>query len=157
MNEEMGSSEESAGKIKLNMGLVIDGATLKYVLEDPINCNVFVQLVSQCKSVLCSRTTPLQKGSVVKLVMDKLNKYSLAIGDGANDVSMIKTANVGIGITGREGLQATMASDYAIAKFKYLKRLLLVHGHWSNYRFGMLALIIFYKQIVSLVFTYLLK
>lgn len=61
---------------------------------------------------------------------------TLAIGDGANDVSMIQAADVGVGISGEEGLQAVNSSDYAIAQFRFLKRLLLVHGHWSYYRNG---------------------
>jgi phospholipid-translocating ATPase len=59
---------------------------------------------------------------------------TLAIGDGANDVSMIQAADVGVGISGEEGLQAVNSSDYAIAQFRFLTRLLFVHGHWSYVR-----------------------
>jgi len=72
---------------------------------------------------------------------------TLAIGDGANDVSMIKAAHVGIGISGLEGLQAVMAADYAIAQFRYLEKLLLVHGQWSYRRTSLLILYSFYKNI----------
>ena len=58
---------------------------------------------------------------------------TLSIGDGANDVNMIQTAHVGIGICGQEGVQAVNASDYAIAQFRFLENLLLVHGR-NNYR-----------------------
>lgn len=71
---------------------------------------------------------------------------TLAIGDGANDVSMIQEAHVGIGIFGHEGMQAAMNSDYAIAQFKYLKNLLLVHGRWSYKRTARLVLYSFYKN-----------
>jgi phospholipid-translocating ATPase len=54
----------------------------------------------------------------------------LAIGDGANDAGMIQAAQVGVGISGEEGLQAVMASDYAIGQRKYPTTLLLAHGHW---------------------------
>jgi phospholipid-translocating ATPase len=73
---------------------------------------------------------------VVRLVKDGLDTVTLAIGDGANDVSMIQAADVGVGISGEEGLQAVNSSDYSIAQFRFLKRLLLVHGHWSFARNG---------------------
>lgn len=72
---------------------------------------------------------------------------TLAIGDGANDVSMIKSAHVGIGISGKEGLQAVSSSDYAIGRFRFLQKLLLVHGAWSYRRTAGLVLYSFYKNI----------
>jgi phospholipid-translocating ATPase len=74
----------------------------------------------------------------------------LAVGDGANDVSMIQEANVGVGISGREGLQAAMSSDYSIGQFRFLTRLLLVHGRWSYMRTSQLIMGYFYKNIVWL-------
>lgn len=72
-----------------------------------------------CRSVICSRVSPLQKAEVVRLVQDNFKKeVTLAIGDGANDVGMIQAAHVGVGISGKEGLQATLASDYAIAQVR---------------------------------------
>ncbi len=70
----------------------------------------------------------MQKALVVKMVKDGLGKVCLSIGDGANDVPMIQAAHIGVGISGFEGLQAVMASDFAIAQFQYLKRLLLVRS-----------------------------
>ena len=75
---------------------------------------------------------------------------TLAIGDGANDVSMIQAADVGVGISGEEGLQAVNSSDYAIAQFRFLKRLLLVHGHWSYARNGTMILNFFYKNMICI-------
>jgi len=75
---------------------------------------------------------------------------TLAIGDGANDVSMIQAADVGVGISGEEGLQAVNSSDYAIAQFRFLKRLLLVHGHWSYARNGNMIVNFFHKNIVCI-------
>nr|KAG5711610.1 hypothetical protein BaRGS_016792 [Batillaria attramentaria] len=89
------------------------------------------------------------KGNVVKLVRDHLEKMTLAIGDGANDVSMIQTADIGVGISGQEGMQAVMASDFAIARFRFLERLLLVHGHWCYDRLAKFAGIMFYKSLIS--------
>lgn len=88
---------------------------------------------------------------MVELVKCGLGKMTLAIGDGANDVSMIQKADVGVGIAGREGMQAVMASDFAMARFQYLVRLLLVHGHWCYSRLARLMLYFFYKNIVRIV------
>jgi P-type E1-E2 ATPase len=79
----------------------------------------FLDMALQCKTVICCRVTPSQKKDVVKLVRSNIPVRTLAIGDGANDVAMIQEAHVGIGIVGKEGVQAAMASDYAIAQFKY--------------------------------------
>lgn len=78
--------------------------------------------------MLCCRTTPLQKAYLVKIVKEELHLNTLAIGDGANDVSMIQMADIGVGISGQEGMQAVMASDFTLSKFRFLERLLLNHG-----------------------------
>jgi len=83
---------------------------------------------------------------VVKLVRSKLKAMTLAIGDGANDVSMIQVADVGVGISGQEGMQAVMASDFAVPRFRYLERLLIVHGHWCYSRLANMVLYFFYKN-----------
>ncbi|XP_050709767.1 phospholipid-transporting ATPase VD-like [Eriocheir sinensis] len=80
------------------------------------------------------------------LAKDSLKVLTLAVGDGANDVSMIQTADVGVGISGLEGRQAVMASDYAIARFRHLEKLLLVHGHWCYSRLARIILYFFYKN-----------
>lgn len=94
-------------------------------------------------------TVTLFQAAVVDLVKCGLGKMTLAIGDGANDVSMIQKADVGVGIAGKEGMQAVMASDFAMGRFHFLVRLLLVHGHWSYGRLARLILYFFYKNIVS--------
>ena len=78
--------------------------------------------------------------------------HTLAIGDGANDVSMIQTADVGVGISGQEGMQAVMASDFAVTRFKFLERLVLVHGHWNYDRLARMVLYFFYKNAVSMAY-----
>jgi phospholipid-transporting ATPase len=100
-----------------------------------------------CKAVICCRVSPLQKALVVKLVKRHLKAILLAIGDGANDVSMIQAAHVGVGISGLEGMQAARSADVAISQFRYLKKLLLVHGAWSYQRLSKLILYSFYKNI----------
>jgi len=98
--------------------------------------------------VICCRVSPLQKALVVRLVKRGINATTLSIGDGANDVPMIQEAQVGVGISGKEGRQAVMAADYAIAQFRFLVPLLLVHGHWSYRRMSVLLLYSFYKNII---------
>ena len=90
------------------IALVIDGRTLAHCLQPELE-DRFTQIVSRCTSVLCCRSTPLQKASVVKLAKEKLQGKTLAIGDGANDVSMIQCADVGVGISGQEGMQVRCA------------------------------------------------
>ncbi|KAG7092955.1 hypothetical protein E1B28_009257 [Marasmius oreades] len=130
--------------------LVIDGAALTHALSDDIHKDLILRLAMHCEGVICCRVSPLQKALVVRLVKDGLGAMTLAIGDGANDVSMIQAADVGVGISGEEGLQAVNASDYAIAQFRFLKRLILVHGHWSYARNGNMILNFFYKNIVCI-------
>ncbi|XP_073437115.1 phospholipid-transporting ATPase VB isoform X1 [Dendrobates tinctorius] len=137
------------------VGLVIDGRTLSVVFQGGLETK-FLELTKYCRSVLCCRATPLQKSMVVKLVRDKLNVMTLSIGDGANDVSMIQCADVGIGISGQEGMQAVMSSDFAISRFKHLKKLLLVHGHWCYTRLAKMVIYFFYKNVayVNLLFWF---
>ena len=134
--------------------LVIDGAALDNALSDDDYKSLLLRLAVQCEGVICCRVSPLQKALVVRMVRDGLGVMTLAIGDGANDVSMIQAADVGVGINGEEGLQAVNSSDYAIAQvskglfffqpsliigqFRFLKKLLLVHGHWSYARNGIM-------------------
>ncbi|KAG1457835.1 hypothetical protein G6F46_009262 [Rhizopus delemar] len=127
--------------------LVVDGLTLKYSLE-PDAKDKILAIGMHCASVICCRVSPKQKAEVVRLVKKGLKVMTLAIGDGANDVSMIQEANVGIGISGVEGRQAVMASDYAIAQFRFLRKLLLVHGRWSYLRTAEMIMGFFFKNVV---------
>jgi len=85
-------------------GLIIEGTTLGVVLNSEQLKNYFIEILDRCTSVIVSRASPSQKAAVVELVRNrKPDKITLAIGDGANDVNMIKRAHIGIGIFGREG------------------------------------------------------
>ncbi|KAH9950331.1 phospholipid-translocating P-type ATPase [Amylocystis lapponica] len=130
--------------------LVIDGGALTDALSDERHKQLLLGLAMQCEGVICCRVSPVQKALIVNLVKDGLGVMTLAIGDGANDVSMIQAADVGVGISGEEGLQAVNSSDYAIAQFRFLKRLLLVHGHWSYARNGNMIVNFFYKNIICI-------
>uniref|UniRef100_A0A674MDS6 Phospholipid-transporting ATPase n=1 Tax=Takifugu rubripes TaxID=31033 RepID=A0A674MDS6_TAKRU len=127
-------------------GLVVDGASLSLALRG--HEKLFMEVCKNCSAVLCCRMAPLQKAKVVRLLKTSPEKpITLAIGDGANDVSMIQEAHVGIGIMGREGRQAVRNSDYAIARFKFLAKLLLVHGHFYYIRIATLVQYFFYKNV----------
>uniref|UniRef100_A0A3P9JDQ9 Phospholipid-transporting ATPase n=1 Tax=Oryzias latipes TaxID=8090 RepID=A0A3P9JDQ9_ORYLA len=136
-------------------GLIIDGATLSAVMRPPqedLNSGsykeIFLEICRNCSAVLCCRMAPLQKAQIVKMIKaSKEHPITLAIGDGANDVSMILEAHVGIGIMGKEGRQAVRNSDYAIPKFKHLKKMLLVHGHYYYIRISELVQYFFYKNV----------
>ncbi|XP_010540082.1 PREDICTED: probable phospholipid-transporting ATPase 4 [Tarenaya hassleriana] len=126
--------------------LIIDGKTLTYALEDDMKYQ-FLALAVDCASVICCRVSPKQKALVTRLVKEGTRKTTLAIGDGANDVGMIQEADIGVGISGVEGMQAVMASDFAIAQFRFLERLLVVHGHWCYKRIAQMICYFFYKNI----------
>ncbi|KAM9360198.1 putative phospholipid-transporting ATPase IM [Symphorus nematophorus] len=126
-------------------GLVISGHSLAYALECSME-GEFLRTACMCKAVICCRVTPLQKAQVVELVKKYKQAVTLAIGDGANDVSMIKAAHIGVGISGQEGMQAVLSSDYSFAQFRFLQRLLLVHGRWSYLRMCKFLRYFFYKN-----------
>ncbi|KAJ3123369.1 hypothetical protein HK100_011630 [Physocladia obscura] len=126
--------------------LVIDGDSLSHVFSGKFEQKL-VDVGVFCHSVICCRVSPLQKSQVVLMVKKILKKMTLAIGDGANDCPMIMSAHVGVGIMGREGTQAVRCSDFAFAEFRFLKRLLVVHGRWSYMRLASLIFYNFYKNL----------
>ncbi|XP_064979062.1 phospholipid-transporting ATPase 3-like isoform X3 [Musa acuminata AAA Group] len=128
------------------LALVIDGKCLMHALDPNLRVNL-LNLSLNCSSVICCRVSPLQKAQVTSLVKKGAHRITLSIGDGANDVSMIQAAHVGVGISGLEGMQAVMASDFAIAQFRFLTDLLLVHGRWSYIRLCKVITYFFYKNL----------
>uniref|UniRef100_A0A8C5P6W0 Phospholipid-transporting ATPase n=1 Tax=Leptobrachium leishanense TaxID=445787 RepID=A0A8C5P6W0_9ANUR len=110
----------------------------------------FIELAKKCQSVICCRVTPTQKAGVVQLVKDNLNVTTLCIGDGGNDVNMIKSAHIGVGIYGKEGMQAVLASDYSVAQFSFLQQLLYIHGRLSYIRLSKFLCYYNYKTVASL-------
>ncbi|XP_024362425.1 probable phospholipid-transporting ATPase 8 isoform X2 [Physcomitrium patens] len=147
----------------IDYALVIDGQSLTFILAEEELQELFLKVCINCSSVLCCRVSPRQKAQVTTLVRKGLGQHRLclAIGDGANDVGMIQAANVGVGILGVEGAQAAMAADFAIGQFRFLERLLLVHGRWCYRRVSLMILYFFYKVCImgwisffSNIFTY---
>ncbi|CAK6954741.1 phospholipid-transporting ATPase ID-like [Scomber scombrus] len=132
-------------KVDGEYALVINGHSLAFGLEKDLQIEL-LRTACMCQTVICCRVTPLQKAQVVQLVKKYKQAVTLAIGDGANDVSMIKTAHIGVGISGQEGMQAVLSSDFSFAQFRYLQRLLLVHGRWSYLRMCKFLQYFFYKN-----------
>ncbi|PWZ00177.1 phospholipid-translocating P-type ATPase [Testicularia cyperi] len=147
--------ERTEAAPKDGFAVVIDGETLRYALDANLK-PLFLALTTQCEAVVCCRVSPAQKALTVKLVKDGKKAMTLAIGDGANDVAMIQEAHCGVGIAGLEGAQASMSADYAIGQFRFLTRLLLVHGQLCYHRISDLHKVFFYKNIIwtSILFYY---
>ena len=139
------SEKESNNKY----GLIVSMTELNIILGNEELENIFYSLAIKCNTVLCCRVSPKQKAEMVNIVMKRQPEVTtLAIGDGANDVNMITTANIGIGIMGVEGLQAARASDYCISEFQFLKRLLFVHGRESYRKNSFIVCYNFYKNFL---------
>ncbi|XP_030479940.1 probable phospholipid-transporting ATPase 4 [Cannabis sativa] len=128
------------------LALVVDGKALEVALKSDVKHH-FLQLAVMCASVICCRVSPKQKALITRLVKEHTGKTILAIGDGANDVGMIQEADIGVGISGMEGMQAVMASDFSLPQFRFLGRLIIVHGHWCYKRISKMILYFVYKNI----------
>lgn len=140
--------------------VVIDGHTLACI-ESPTGDTTnprlkdhLLRMIPHIDSVICCRASPAQKAFIVRATRKTTSNLpvtspslTLAIGDGGNDLAMIAEAHVGIGISGREGLQAARVADYAISQFRFLQRLLLVHGRWNYVRTAKFVLWTFWKEI----------
>eukprot|EP00743_Colponemidia_sp_Colp-15_P004221 GILK01004553.1.p1 GENE.GILK01004553.1~~GILK01004553.1.p1 ORF type:complete len:1297 (-),score=268.93 GILK01004553.1:216-4106(-) len=131
----------------INMTVVVDGMGLVFALQDAF-AERFLAVSLIASSCICCRVSPKQKSLVVRLVKINLPVITLSIGDGANDVSMIQTAHIGVGINGKEGSQAVQSADYSTYQFRFLSRLMLVHGRWGYRRVCWFICYYFYKNLV---------
>uniref|UniRef100_A0A8C4Q202 P-type ATPase C-terminal domain-containing protein n=1 Tax=Eptatretus burgeri TaxID=7764 RepID=A0A8C4Q202_EPTBU len=145
--ESNGIEADEGGWKNQGRALIIDGRSLVFAMEEGMRSS-FLHIAIACRAVICCRVSPLQKAEIVEAVKRMVRSVTLAVGDGANDVGMIQAAHVGVGISGNEGLQAVNSSDYAIAQFSHLQKLILVHGAWSYTRVAKCILYCFYKNIV---------
>lgn len=128
---------------------IVDGHTLSTIETSKPLTEAFYRLAIRVDSVICCRASPCQKADLTQGIRDHAaHKLVLTIGDGANDVAMIQTAHVGIGMMGREGMQAARVADYCIAQFSFLQRLLLVHGRWNYIRTAKFILNTFWKEML---------
>ncbi|KAF6770581.1 hypothetical protein AHF37_11263, partial [Paragonimus kellicotti] len=131
--------------------------------QQPTLREAFLDLCMNVTTVLCCRMTPLQKAGVVQLVQVGLSPsngcqggpVTAAVGDGGNDVAMLLQASVGIGIYGKEGLDAARAGDYSIPEFRHLTELFILHGHWAYHRLSF-TMNLFYYKCTALVTTQIL-
>lgn len=140
------SKSIKAGEVAHSV-IVIDGQTLSVIESDVIVSERFFDLTILADSVICCRASPKQKAFLVRSIRKRVKKsVTLAIGDGANDIAMIQEAHVGIGVAGKEGMQAARISDYSIAQFRFLLKLLLVHGRWNYIRVCRYTLGTFWKE-----------
>eukprot|EP00941_MAST-03F_sp_MAST-3F-sp1_P005923 g5923.t1 len=165
--EIMRKRAESAAQSGANvteLALVITGGVLDFVLPDDNDTEEqaekraelerkLLKITQECSVVIACRVSPLQKAQIVNMVKNGVRimgrePVTLSIGDGANDVGMIQAAQVGVGISGREGLQAANSADFSIAQFRFLTRLLLVHGRWNYRRMAKVIIFSFYKNFV---------
>lgn len=113
-------------------------------------------VAQSCKAVIACRARKDQKAKLTRLVREGNREVvTLGVGDGANDVEMIRAAHIGVGIIGKEGTQAVNNADYAISQFRYLTRLILVYGHHEYRGITLAALLIFYKNILFTLIQYL--
>lgn len=139
------------GENPAEIALVMDGPSFKFF--DELNKHhraKLLQIGKACRSVIACRLTPVQKQQLVNLIKvdTKPKATTLSIGDGANDVSMIREADVGVGIFGKEGRQAANNADFAVGQFKFLRKLLLVHGRWNYCRQSKVFLYSMHKNLV---------
>ncbi|KAF6066424.1 phospholipid-translocating P-type ATPase, flippase family protein [Candida albicans] len=142
------TQEIKAGRVAHSV-MVIDGGTLADVESDPTLLTSFLELCVEVDSTICCRASPSQKANMVTAIRNlKKDCVTLAIGDGANDIAMIQSADIGVGITGKEGLQAARSADYAIAQFRFLLKLLLVNGRYNYVRTSKFVLCTFYKELL---------
>ncbi|CAF0881197.1 unnamed protein product [Brachionus calyciflorus] len=131
---------------KVDTALVILGESLELVLK--FYEQEFIEIVLNCPAVVVCRCSPTQKAQVVHLLKKYAKGRILAIGDGGNDVSMIQAAHVGVGIQGKEGVQASLAADFSITQFSHVARLILVHGRNSYKRSASLSQFVMHRGLI---------
>lgn len=127
---------------------MIDGQTIDVFMNSKILEEAFFSVATLCPSVCVCRCSPTQKALIVKKIAHFTGKRTAAVGDGGNDVGMILEANVGIGIVGKEGKQASLASDFSINEFSSLRRLILWHGRLSYKRSAVLSQFVIHRGLI---------
>ncbi|OAJ44421.1 hypothetical protein BDEG_27649 [Batrachochytrium dendrobatidis JEL423] len=131
---------------KTDCALVIDGESLQTCLD--FCPEIFMELALCLSVVVCCRCSPTQKADVARLIKESTKSRTCAIGDGGNDVSMIQAAHVGIGIVGKEGMQASLAADFSVTQFSHIARLLLWHGRNSYKRSAKLSQFVIHRGLI---------
>lgn len=129
-----------------DLALVIDGVSLQAMMSQ--FSNEFMESSSQLSGVVCCRCTPTQKADVVRAIKKSTGKRVASIGDGGNDVSMIQAADVGLGLEGKEGRQASLAADFSLVQFSHVVRLFLWHGRNSYKRTAKLSQFVIHRGFI---------
>lgn len=132
---------------KLDCCLVIDGDSLTLCME-PQYRDEFISLATQLSAVVACRCSPTQKAQVARQIRHYTKKRVACIGDGGNDVSMILSADVGLGIVGKEGMQASLAADFSLTQFSHVTKLLVWHGRNSYKRSAKLAQFVIHRGLI---------
>lgn len=127
---------------------MIDGQTVDIVLSTKQLEEMFFSIATLAPSVCVCRCSPTQKALIVQKISLYTGKRTASVGDGGNDVGMILEAHVGIGIVGKEGKQASLASDFSINQFSYLRRLILWHGRLSYKRSAVLSQFVIHRGLI---------
>jgi len=128
--------------------LMIDGIALAQIMSDESLCSRFFEAAAEAKSVCVCRCSPTQKALVARSIKAYTGKKIACVGDGGNDVAMIQEADVGLGIVGREGMQASLAADFSLTQFSHLKELILWHGRMSYQRSAKLSQFIIHRGMI---------
>lgn len=131
---------------KVDSCLLIDGESLALFLTH--YRTDFISVAVKLPTVVACRCSPTQKAEVAKLIKEFTKKRVCCIGDGGNDVSMIQAADVGVGIVGKEGRQASLAADFSIEQFFHLTKLLVWHGRNSYKRSAKLAQFVIHRGLI---------
>lgn len=135
--------------------LLVTGNSLDVIFRNGKLSDLFFEKACEAQSVVLCRCAPKQKSQIVICLKERYNKTVCAVGDGGNDVGMIQCASVGIGIEGKEGKQASLASDFSIKKFKYLLKLFLWHGRNSFVRTSKLSCLVLHRSVIYATIQYL--
>uniref|UniRef100_A0A7S3CJ81 P-type ATPase C-terminal domain-containing protein n=1 Tax=Strombidium rassoulzadegani TaxID=1082188 RepID=A0A7S3CJ81_9SPIT len=128
--------------------LMIDGQALAMITANQELTTRFFQAATTAKSVCVCRCSPTQKALVARYIKEYTKKRIACVGDGGNDVAMIQEADVGLGIVGKEGMQASLASDFSLIQFSHLKELILWHGRMSYQRSAKLSQFIIHRGMI---------
>ncbi|MES1902369.1 MAG: Phospholipid-transporting ATPase IA, partial [Paramarteilia canceri] len=149
---------KSIPALQYNDYAIFDSEMTRLSLQHP---EYFSEWMKNSKCIIFSRVTPSQKAEIVEVIKEVTKETVLAVGDGANDVSMIKKSNLGVGIVGKEGKLAANAGDFSIHNFRFLAGLVLVHGAWNYERTATGMLFFIYKNLVfvvpSILFIFILQ
>ena len=131
-----------------NTILVIDGQSLTICLDNPDTEELFFTTATLAPAVCVCRCSPTQKAIIVAKIKAYTGFRCASVGDGGNDVAMIQEADVGIGIVGKEGMQASLASDFSITQFSHLRKLILWHGRLSYKRSATLSQFVIHRGLI---------